>query len=156
MFGRRRTPSPRPSLLMFRTDRPIARLRSYFLLYRVPRSSSFILAKRSKSHGLRRNRRHLVVQNPIILHNNANSHTAAVTELLRRWKWEILEHPPYSRDMSPCDYDPFAKVKEPLPGTRYKTRDELIRAIGRSIRNINKMDVHMVYDAYQTFAKSDK
>ena len=36
------------------------------------------------------------------------------------------------------DYDLFAKVKEPLRGTRYNTRDELIRVIGRSIRNINK------------------
>ncbi|KAJ4438021.1 hypothetical protein ANN_13960 [Periplaneta americana] len=57
---------------------------------------------------------------------------------LRRWQWEIPEHPPYSHDMNPCDYDLFTKVKEPLRGTRYNTRDELIRAIGRSIRNINK------------------
>ena len=63
---------------------------------------------------------------------------AAVTELLRRWKWEILEHPPYSPDMSPCDYDLFAKAKEPLRGACYNIRDELIRAIGRSMRNINK------------------
>ena len=40
--------------------------------------------------------------------------------------------------LSLCDYDIFAKVKEPLRGTRYNTRDELTRAIGRSIRNINK------------------
>ena len=33
--------------------------------------------------------------------------------------------------MSPCIYDLFAKVKEPLQGTRYNTRYELIRAIGR-------------------------
>ncbi|KAJ4450669.1 hypothetical protein ANN_02098 [Periplaneta americana] len=38
----------------------------------------------------------------------------------------------------PCDYDLFTKVKEPLRGTRYNTGDELIRALGRSIRNINK------------------
>ena len=57
---------------------------------------------------LRRKRRHLVVQNPIILHDNSRSHTAAaVTDLLRRWQWEILEHPPYSPDMIPCDYDLF-------------------------------------------------
>ncbi|KAJ4442473.1 hypothetical protein ANN_04059 [Periplaneta americana] len=88
---------------------------------------------------LRRKRRHLVVQNPIILHDNARSHTAAaVKDLLHRWLWEILEHPPYSPDMSPCDYDLFTKVKEPLQGTRYNTRGELIRAIGRSIRNISK------------------
>ena len=75
----------------------------------------------------------------VILHDNARSHTAAaVTDPMGRTQWEMLEHPPYSPNMSPCDYDLFAKVKEPLRGTRYNTRDELIRAIGRSIRNINK------------------
>ena len=55
------------------------------------------------------------IQNPIILNENARSHTAAdVVDLLHRWQWEILEYPPYSPDMSPCDYDLFAKVKEPL------------------------------------------
>ena len=73
-----------------------------------------------------------MVQNTIILHDNARSHTnaAAVMYLFRRWQWDILEHLLYLPDMSPCDYDLFAKVKEPL-------RDELIRATGRSIRNIN-------------------
>ena len=56
----------------------------------------------------------------------------------RRWQWEILEHPPYSPDMSPCDYDLLAKMKEPLRGSRYNTRDERIRAIERSLGNINK------------------
>ena len=79
-----------------------------------------------------------MIQNPIILNDNARSHTAAVTDLLRRWQWEIMEQPPYSPDMSSCDYDLFAKVKEPLRGIRYSTRDELIRAIWRSIQNIKK------------------
>ena len=40
-------------------------------------------------------RRYLVVQNPIIIYDIASIHTAAaVTYLLRRWQWEILEHPP--------------------------------------------------------------
>ena len=43
----------------------------------------------------RRKRRHLVVQKPIIFHNNARSQTAAaVTNLMRRWQWEILQHSP--------------------------------------------------------------
>ena len=92
-------------------------------------------------------RRHLVVQNPII-HDNARSHTANNTDLLCPWQWEILEHSPNSHGMSPCDYDLFAKVKEPLRETRYNTRDELIRAEGRSIRNISKKDELMVYDAF--------
>ena len=37
--------------------------------------------------------------------------------------------------LSSCDYDLFAKVKEPLRGTRYNKRDEVTRAVGRSIRN---------------------
>ena len=66
------------------------------------------------------------------------SHYCCCLELLRRWQREILEYPPYSLDMSPCDYNLFANVKEPLRGIRYNTRDELIRAIERSIRNIYK------------------
>ena len=34
---------------------------------------------------LRRKRRNLVVQNPIILHDNTQRHIAAVTDLLGRW-----------------------------------------------------------------------
>ena len=101
-----------------------------------------------------RKRRYLVVQNSIILHDNARGHTsAAVTDLLRRWQWEILEHPQYSVDMSLCDYELFAKVKEPLRGTRYNTRDELMTAIGAQYGKSTKMDSLMVYDAFQTFGK---
>jgi hypothetical protein len=53
--------------------------------------------------------------NPIILHDNARAHTAnTVKGLFCCWQWEILEHPPHSPDMSPCDYDLFTKMKEPL------------------------------------------
>jgi hypothetical protein len=41
-------------------------------------------------------------------------------------------------DMSPCDYDLFAKMKEPLRGTRYGTREEIIHAVGRSLLDINR------------------
>ena len=78
-----------------------------------------------------------MARNPIILHDNARSHIADVMDLLRRWQSEILERPLYSPNMTPGDYDHFAKVKEPLRGTQYKTRDELIRAVERSIRNID-------------------
>ena len=79
----------------------------------------------------------LVVQNLIILHDNERSHTAAVvTDFLRRWLWEILEHPPYSPNMSPCDDYLFAKVKERLRGTQYNTR-ESPRSTSTSIKTQN-------------------
>ena len=50
-------------------------------------------------HGLRGT---LGGMNSIILHDSGRSHTAAaVMDLLCRWQWEILEHPPYSTDISP-------------------------------------------------------
>ena len=45
MFRRRRTPSARPSLLMFRMDRPIARIISSLVLCRVPRSFFFFFCE---------------------------------------------------------------------------------------------------------------
>jgi histone-lysine N-methyltransferase SETMAR len=75
----------------------------------------------------------------IILRDSARAHTAdAVEDLLRRWRWELLEHPPHSPDMSPRDYDLFAKMKEPLRGTRYSTTEEIIHAVGRSLLDINR------------------
>ena len=63
----------------------------------IPRQTAKVPAA-SPLSSTRRKRRHLVVQNPIILHDNARSHTAAaVTDLLRRWQWEILEHPLLTR-----------------------------------------------------------
>ena len=43
-------------------------------------------------------RKRLQLQNVIILHDNATPHKAiCVRDLLRHWRWEVLEHP--------CDYD---------------------------------------------------
>ena len=60
----------------------------------------------------------------------------AITISSSKWK-EYCERLS-TTDMSPCDYYRFAKVKEPLLGTRYNTRGELIRTIRRSIRNMNR------------------
>ena len=40
--------------------------------------------------------------------------------------------------MRPCDYDRFVKMKEPLGGKHYDTREAIIRAIGRSLRDIDR------------------
>jgi hypothetical protein len=40
--------------------------------------------------------------------------------------------------MGPSDYDLFAKMTEPLRGTRYSTGEENIRAVGRSLLDINR------------------
>jgi hypothetical protein len=75
----------------------------------------------------------------IILHDVTRAHTAdAVVDLLRHWRWEILKHRPYSPDIRACNYDLFAKMKDPPRGTRYSTREEIIGAVGRSLLDINR------------------
>ena len=70
------------------------------------------------------------LQNVIILLDNATPHKAiCVRELLRRWRWEVLEHPPYSPDLSPCDYDLIPK----LHGQRFHTRDGIAIGVRRLI-----------------------
>ena len=61
------------------------------------------------------------LQNLIILHDNASPHKAiCVSDLLRHWRWDVLEHPPYSLDLSLCDYDLIPKLKAPLRGTDFE------------------------------------
>jgi len=90
---------------------------------------------------LRKKRPHFLSENtPIILHDNARPHVAGVVnQLLVRWQWEVLYHPPYSPDISPCDFDLIPKAKEPLRGRRFKTMPYIIDAVGRSVRTINKI-----------------
>ena len=74
------------------------------------------------------------LQNVINLHDNATLYKAiCVRDLLRCRRWEVLEHPPYSPDLSPCDYDLTPKLKAPLRGHRFRTRDDIAIAVRRLI-----------------------
>ena len=69
-----------------------------------------------------------------LLHDNATPHKATcVRDLLRYWRWEVLEHPPYSPDLPPCDYDLIPKLKAPLRGPRFRTRDDIAITVRRLI-----------------------
>ena len=65
----------------------------------------------------------------------ATPHKAiCVRDMLRRWRWEVLEHPPYEPDLSPCDYDSIPKLKAPFRGHRFRTQDGIAIAVRRLIR----------------------
>ncbi|PNF34990.1 hypothetical protein B7P43_G14126 [Cryptotermes secundus] len=83
---------------------------------------------------LRKKRRHFLQNPPIILQDNARPHAAqAVADLFARWGWEVLYHPPYSPNLSPCDFDFIPKMKEPFRGIRFRTVPEILQAVDRSI-----------------------
>ena len=44
-------------------------------------------------------------------------------------KVEVLNHPPYSSDLSPCDFFLFPRLKKMLSGNKYTSRSSLGSAI---------------------------
>lgn len=87
---------------------------------------------------IRKKRRELLDAPPILLHDNATPHKSSeVTSLIDLYRWEILRHPPYSPDLSPCDFDLFPQLKEPMRGIRFNDTDELEDAVAKEVRRIN-------------------
>jgi hypothetical protein len=63
-----------------------------------------------------------------MLHDNAHPHAAHATQhTLHRFGWGVLDHPPpYSPDISRCDYHVFGPLKKTLKG-RWFNSDEAVR-----------------------------
>jgi histone-lysine N-methyltransferase SETMAR len=69
-------------------------------------------------------RRGQPVRNVILLHDNARPHTALLTrDKLKEFHCETSEHPPYSPDLSPSDYQFFGPLKEALGGHQFQSDD---------------------------------
>ena len=50
---------------------------------------------------------------------------ALTEEKLAQLYWTALQHPPYSPDLSPCDYHLFGPLKEALRGQRFEDDEEV-------------------------------
>ena len=65
-----------------------------------------------------------------LLHDNASSHKCEVVRsFLASEKMKVLNHPPYSPDLSPCDFFLFPRLKKMLSGNKYTSRGSLGSAI---------------------------
>ena len=47
-------------------------------------------------------------------------------ETLRKLKWDVLYHPPYSPDLAQSDFHLFGNLKEFLGGKKFQSTDEVI------------------------------
>lgn len=62
----------------------------------------------------------------ILLHDNARPHIAQpVKNYLKRLKWEVLHHPPYSPDIAPSDYYLFRSMQSALSGERFHSFESI-------------------------------
>ena len=74
-----------------------------------------------------------------LLHNNASSHKCEVVKsFLASEKVKVLNHPPYSPDLSPCDFFLFPRLKKMLSGNKYTSRSSLGSPIYLRLQQIPK------------------
>ena len=76
-----------------------------------------------------------------LLHDNAPAHkSATVQEYLKESGLDVLYHPPYSPDLSPCDFWLFPRVKEMLAGHCFEPRCGIGSAVYQCLQHIPKED----------------
>ena len=74
-----------------------------------------------------------------LLHDNALAHkSATVQEYLKESRLDDLDHPPYSPDLSPCDFQLFPRLKEMLAGHRFESRCGIGSAVYQCLQHIPK------------------
>ena len=77
-----------------------------------------------------------------LLHDNASCHKCEVVKsFLASEKVKVLNHPPYSPDLSPCDFFLFPRLKKMLSGNKYTSRSSLGSAIYQCLQQIPKKTI---------------
>ena len=75
----------------------------------------------------------------LLLHDKASSHKCEVVKsFLASEKVIVLNHPPYSPDLRPCDFFLFPRLKKILSGNKYMSRSSLCSAIYQCLQQIPK------------------
>ena len=79
-----------------------------------------------------------------LLHDNAPAHkSATVQEYLKESGLDVLANPPYSPDLSPCDFWLFPKLKEMLAGHRFKSRCGISSAVYQWYRSTSVCNIYL-------------
>jgi histone-lysine N-methyltransferase SETMAR len=99
-----------------------------------------------------RRKRPQLWENGFILHqDNAPSHSAlSVKQFLAEKSITVLEHPPYSPDLAPCDFFLFPKVKSELKGTRFESVTEVKKKTTELLRQLKEDDLQHCFDQWKT------
>ena len=72
---------------------------------------------------------HMAQKKPLFQQDNAPVYKSMKTMVKSNdLRFELLPHPPYSRDLAPSDFYPSADLKYMLQGKRFSSDDEVIAA----------------------------
>ena len=73
----------------------------------------------------------------LLHHDNAPAHNAlSIRQFLAENNIAVLEQPPYSPDLAPCDFFLFPKLKGVIKGTRFQDSKAIITAVTKELRAI--------------------
>ncbi|KAJ4426501.1 hypothetical protein ANN_27315 [Periplaneta americana] len=74
-------------------------------------------------------------------HDNAPAHSSQLIHtFLAKHGITTFRQPPYSPDLAPCDFWLFPKLKTPLKGSRFESREEIMRNATTELNTIPKED----------------
>ena len=81
-----------------------------------------------------------------LLHDYALAHkSTTVQEYLKESGLDVLDHPPYSPDLSPCDFWLFPRLMEMLAGHRFEFHCAIGSAVYQCLQHIPKEDYPAVF-----------
>ena len=81
-----------------------------------------------------------------LLHDNAPAHkSATVQEYLKESGLDVLDHPPYSPDLSLCDFWLSPRLNEMLAGHRFESRCGIGSAVYQCLQHIPKEDYRAAF-----------
>jgi transposase len=70
-------------------------------------------------------------------HDNAPAHSShLIQSLLAKHGVPVVRQAPYSPDMAPCDFWLFPKLKRPLKGSRFDSREDIMRNATKELRSL--------------------
>jgi len=83
-------------------------------------------------------------------HDNAPCHTAiSVIEFLAKKGIAVVPQPPYSPDLSPCDFFLFQKLKFHLKGCHFGTVENIEKAVTDQLKAIPVSDFQSCYEEWE-------
>ena len=89
-----------------------------------------------------------------LLHDNAPAHKSAmVQEYLKESGHDVLDHPPYSPDLSPCDFWLFPRLKEMLAGHRFESRCGIGSVVYQCLQHIPKENYRAAFRKWVDWCK---
>lgn len=104
--------------------------------------------KKVKNYYLKR-RPKTGIRHICLIHDNAPAHKSKIVQdYLLQETINQLPHPPYSPDLSPCDFFLFPRLKKMLSGRRYNSRNALGSAIYQCLNSIPKADYFSAFRSW--------